>query len=533
MIWQELKKRKKTALTKRITSLFEGPEGRLADFSIEFDGLYFDYSKTSIDLPTKNLLIHLAHAKNVGQYREEMFAGERINFTENRSVLHTLERNPTGPEIYIDGETINHEVQAAQTSFLNFAEAVRDGTALASNNNKFTDIINIGIGGSDLGPKMVSKALSPYADGPRTHFLSNIDGAQAFDCTKSLNPKTTLAIIASKTFTTLETMRNATQIKKWLRNVIPEESVGEHLCAISNAREKCLAWGVKEERVFTFGESVGGRYSVWSAIGLSAAIAIGKRNFRQLLEGGKSMDNHFRTAPSHINLPVLLALVGIWHNQVCGLSTRAVIPYEERLEFFPAYLQQLEMESNGKVTRQDLTALKLPSGPIIWGGTGTNGQHAYFQHLHQSNIITPCEFLVGARGHEDKLQTHHDYLVANCLAQAEALMCGTVSKDSSDHNKSRPKYRYFNGNRPSTTLMYQLLTPYVLGQLIALYEHRVFVEGVILGINSFDQWGVELGKGLAEDIFPSIYRKKENNDKFSNSLNELIAKTHAYRDRGN
>ena len=525
MIWTALKQRCKEASNRRITSLFEIESDRLASFAIECSGLYFDYSKTNIDLSTRNLLIHLASSKSVGQYRESMFTGERINFTENRSVLHTLERNAKGPEILIDGNAINKEIQQAQNRFLSFAEAIREGLVLTRNGTKFTDVINIGIGGSDLGPKMVTKALVPYADGPRIHFLSNIDGAQTFDLTRGLDPETTLVIIASKTFTTLETMMNALQVKNWLAGSLGPEA-GKHMCAISNAREKCLEWDIPEERIFTFGEWVGGRYSIWSAIGLSAAIAIGKDNFEQLHEGGKSMDCHFRTAPAHTNLPMMLALVGIWHNQICGYSTRAVIPYEERMEYFPDYLQQLEMESNGKVVKFDQCEIELPSGPVIWGGTGTNGQHAYFQHLHHSNIITPCEFLVGAMGHEKNLQTHHDYLVANCLAQSEALMYGTLSES----NQSLPKYRNFNGNRPSTTLLYKMLTPHVLGQLIALYEHRVFVEGVILGINSFDQWGVELGKGLAQKIYPLINNKNHHDGAFSKSLDVLISKTHYFQE---
>ncbi|MDE2739113.1 MAG: glucose-6-phosphate isomerase [Rhodobacteraceae bacterium] len=529
MIWTALKQRSKEVSNRRITSLFEGDTDRLASFTIEWDGLYFDYSKTNIDLSTRNLLIHLANSKNVGQYRESMFTGERINFTENRSVLHTLERNTEGPEVLIDSKAINKEVQQAQNRFLSFAEAIREGQVLTRKGTKFIDVINIGIGGSDLGPKMVTKALTPYADGPRIHFLSNIDGAQTFDLTKGLDPETTLVIVASKTFTTLETMTNALQVKNWLTDSLGAEA-GKHMCAISNAREKCLEWDIPEERIYTFGEWVGGRYSIWSAIGLSAAIALGKDNFEQFHEGGKSMDCHFRTAPAHGNLPMMLALVGIWHNQICGYSTRAIIPYEERMEYFPDYLQQLEMESNGKVVKFDQSEIELPSGPVIWGGTGTNGQHAYFQHLHQSNIITPCEFLIGARGHEkSNLETHHDYLVANCLAQSEALMCGTLSEGK----QNLPNYRNFNGNRPSTTLLYKILSPRVLGQLVALYEHRVFVEGVILGINSFDQWGVELGKGLAQKIYPSINDKNHQESGFSKSLVDLISKTHEFRENIN
>lgn len=524
MIWSALKQRCKDASNTRIKSLFDSDTDRLASFSIECDGLYLDYSKTNIDLSTRNLLIHLVSSKNVGQYRETMFTGKRINFTEDRPVLHTLERNTEGPEVMIDGKAINKEVQRAQDKFLSFAEAIREGRVLTCNGTKFTDVINIGIGGSDLGPKMVTKALTPYADGPRIHFLSNIDGAQIFDLTRGLDPQTTLVIVASKTFTTLETMTNALQVKHWLTGYLGTEA-GKHMCAISNAREKCLEWDIPEERIFTFGESIGGRYSIWSAIGMSAVIALGRNNFEHFHNGGKSMDCHFRTAPAHANLPIMLALVGIWHNQICGYSTRAVIPYEERMEYFPDYLQQLEMESNGKVVKFDQTEIQLPSGPVIWGGTGTNGQHAYFQHLHQSNIITPCEFLVGAMGHEKDFQIHHDYLVANCLAQSEALMCGTLSEVS----QNLPNYWNFKGNRPSITLLYKMLTPHVLGQLIALYEHRVFVEGVVLGINSFDQWGVELGKGLAQKIYPLIKDENQREEGFSKSLEELISKTHSFR----
>ncbi|MCL4161094.1 UNVERIFIED_CONTAM: hypothetical protein GTU68_008002 [Idotea baltica] len=376
-----------------------------------------------------------------------------------------------------------------------FSDAVRSGEK-AGTNGTFTDIVNIGIGGSDLGPAMAALALAPYQEGPRCHFVSNVDGAHIADTLRGLDPKTTLVIVASKTFTTIETMTNARTARAWM-----EEGGGDpakQFAALSTAQDKTAAFGIDDAHVFGFEDWVGGRYSVWGPIGLSLMLAIGPKGFDAFLRGGQAMDRHFQAAEWHENLPVLLALIGIWHHQICGYPTRAVLPYDQRLARLPAYLQQLEMESNGKSVAMDGSALSVPSGPIVWGEPGTNGQHAFYQLIHQGMGVVPCEFMIAAQGHEPDLAHQHRLLVANCLAQSEALMRGRSL------DEARARHRVFPGNRPSTTLVYPLLTPFVFGQIVALYEHRVFVEGIILGINSYDQWGVELGKELATSLGPVV-----------------------------
>jgi glucose-6-phosphate isomerase len=372
--------------------------------------------------------------------------------------------------------------------------------------------VNIGIGGSDLGPAMASIALAPYAHGPRAHFISNVDGAHAHDVLRGLNPETTLVIVASKTFTTIETMTNADTVKAWMARSVRDPS--RQFAAVSTALDRTAAYGIPPERVFGFEDWVGGRYSMWGPIGLSLMITIGPENFADFLRGAAAMDAHFRTAPFAKNMPVMLALVGIWHNQILGHATRAVLPYDQRLARLPAYLQQLEMESNGKRVALDGSDLSEHSGPVVWGEPGTNGQHAFYQLIHQGTRVIPCEFLVAAEGHEPDLAHQHLLLVANCLAQSEALMRGRTLEEarrilagkglSGEELERQARHRVFPGNRPSTTLVYPKLTPFTLGQIVALYEHRVFVEGVILGINSFDQWGVELGKELALALAPVL-----------------------------
>jgi glucose-6-phosphate isomerase len=396
------------------------------------------------------------------------------------------------------------------------------------------DVVNIGIGGSDLGPAMAVKALAPYHDGPRCHFVSNVDGADIADTLALCDPETTLFIVASKTFTTIETMTNAATAKAWMERagVDPEA----RLVALSSSLDKARDFGVPKARVLGFGDWVGGRYSVWGPIGLSLMIAVGPEDFRAFLRGGQAMDTHFRTAQPHENMPVLLALVGLWHAQVLGCETRAVLPYDDRLARLPAYLQQLEMESNGKSVAMDGSALDVPSGPVVWGEPGTNGQHAFFQLIHQGTRTVPCEFLLAARGHEPELQHHHALLVANCLAQSEALMRGrsldearetVAGKYEGAERERQARHRVFPGNRPSTTLIYPRLDPETLGRIIALYEHRVFVEGVILGINSFDQWGVELGKELATALGPMVTGEVPVEGK-DGSTAQLLAYVHEF-----
>jgi glucose-6-phosphate isomerase len=380
-------------------------------------------------------------------------------------------------------------IKAGLDEFCAFAETIRA-------NNSITDVVNIGIGGSDLGPAMVTGALAPFHDGPRLHFVSNVDAAHLADTLKPLNPASTFFIIASKTFTTIETMTNAHSARKWLAGALGEAAVGVHFAAVSTALDKVAAFGIAADRVFGLWDWVGGRYSVWSAIGLPVAIAIGAAHFKNFLAGAHDMDEHFRTAPLAQNLPVLLALTGIWHRDACGYPARAVLPYDQRLARFPAYLQQLDMESNGKRVTKTGQKVAQPTGPLVFGEPGTNGQHAFYQLLHQGTDIIPCEFLIAASGFEPEMAEHHTLLIANCLAQSEALMQGRAA--------GVPPARIFPGNRPSITLAYRQLTPATLGKLIALYEHRVFTEAAIWNINAFDQWGVELGKELATRLLPAI-----------------------------
>jgi glucose-6-phosphate isomerase len=392
-----------------------------------------------------------------------------------------------------------------------FADEVRSGRFRAAG-GAVRDVVNIGIGGSDLGPAMAVPALAPYHDGPRCHFVSNVDGAHVTDALKGLDPARTLVIVASKTFTTIETMTNAATVRDWLARAGVRP--GAQMVALSSATGRVAEWGIDPARVFGFEDWVGGRYSVWGPIGLALMLAIGPGRFAEFLAGGAAMDAHFLAAPPPENLPLLLALTGIWHNQICGHATRAVLPYEQRLARLPAYLQQLEMESNGKRVAMDGSDLTRHSGPVVWGEPGTNGQHAFFQLIHQGTRVIPCEFLLGVAGHEPELAHHHRLLAANCLAQSEALLRGRSLAEAralmaaqgltGAELDRQARHRVFPGNRPSVTLLYPRLTPFVLGQILALYEHRVFAEGVILGINSFDQWGVELGKELAQSLLPVL-----------------------------
>ncbi|MEL7344190.1 MAG: glucose-6-phosphate isomerase, partial [Pseudomonadota bacterium] len=434
----------------------------------------------------------------------------------------TALRNLDGNSVEVDGLDVIAGVRATLDAMAAFSEGVRAGSVTTPGGAAFTDIVNIGIGGSDLGPVMAVQALAPYADGPRCHFVSNVDGAHINDVLLGLDPTTTLIIVASKTFTTIETMTNAQTAKRWLNDAVGE-AAGGHFAALSTAAEKTAAFGIDPSRVFGFEDWVGGRYSLWGPIGLSIMIAIGEDAFRAFLRGGQAMDTHFCAADPLENLPVMLALVGIWHNQGLGHATRAVLPYEQRLLRLPAYLQQLEMESNGKSVAMDGTDLSVHSGPVVWGEPGTNGQHAFYQLIHQGTRVVPCEFMVAAQGHEEALSHQHRLLVANCLAQSEALLKGRSLEEAraimadkgltGDELDRQARHRVFPGNRPSTTLLYPKLTPFVLGQILALYEHRVFVEGVILGINSYDQWGVELGKELANSLAPVVAGEAGTQDK--------------------
>jgi Glucose-6-phosphate isomerase len=515
--WAALSDRLRETADRPIPALFNDP-GRAQDFSVTLDApatgaILFDYAKTNIDAETRAALFALARNKGFEARRDAMFAGARINETEDRAVLHTALRNLTG-SVMVDGQDVMPEVRATLARMESFARDLRDGRIRGAG-GRITDVVNIGIGGSDLGPAMAVQALSPFAEGPRCHFVSNVDGAHIHDILEPLSPETTLVIVASKTFTTIETMTNAQTAKNWMARAVAEPT--RQFVALSTAMDKTSAFGIDPARVFGFADWVGGRYSMWGPIGLSLMIAIGPEHFRAFLTGAATMDQHFLSAPLESNMPVALALVGVWHRQVCGYAARAVLPYDQRLARLPAYLQQLEMESNGKRVSMDGADLPVPAGPVVFGEPGTNGQHAFYQLIHQGTDVVPCEFLLAGQGHEPGLAHQHRLLAANCLAQAEALMKGRSLDEAralmaakgltGDELERQARHRVFPGNRPSTMLLYPRLTPAMLGAIVALYEHRVFVEGVVLGINSFDQWGVELGKELAIQLLPMIEGK--------------------------
>ena len=497
----------KTPILQRLTD----DPSRARDFSVSAGELLFDYSKTAMDQAGRSALLGLFEDANVSALRDAMFGGDAINDTEGRAVLHTALRNLDGDGVFVDGVDVIPEVRETLNRMETFADDIRSGRFTGAG-GRIKDIVNIGIGGSDLGPVMATFALAPYHDGPRVHYVSNVDGAHIADALRGLDAKTTLVIVASKTFTTIETMTNAATARAWMSESVSDPAT--QFAALSSAADKTAAFGIDPSRVFGFEDWVGGRYSLWGPIGLALMIAVGGDAFRAVLRGGQAMDQHFCAAKPLENMPVMLALTGIWHNQGLGYATRAVLPYEQRLVRLPAYLQQLEMESNGKRVSMDGQDLPVHSGPVVWGEPGTNGQHAFYQLIHQGTRVVPCEFMVGATGHEEDLGHQHQLLIANCLAQSEALMRGRSLDEAralmaakgfeGDELDRQARHRVFPGNRPSTTLAYAQLTPFVLGQIIALYEHRVFVEGAILGINSFDQWGVELGKELATALAPVV-----------------------------
>ncbi|MBZ9935385.1 glucose-6-phosphate isomerase [Mesorhizobium sp. BR1-1-16] len=516
--------------------MFAADPQRFQRLSLTVDGLLLDYSKNRLDTAAVIALLDLARAAGVEARRAQMFAGEKINVTENRAVLHVALRAQRGESYVVDGTNVVDEVHSVLDAMAAFANGIRSG-AIAGTGGKITDVVNIGIGGSDLGPAMVTLALSPYHDGPRAHFVSNVDGAHIHDTLVGLDPATTLFLVASKTFTTVETMTNAATARKWIVDALGEAAVGDHFAAMSTALDKVNAFGISSERTFGFWDWVGGRYSVWSAIGLPVMIAIGPDNFGDFLAGAHAMDHHFLDAPLDRNLPVLLALVGIWNRNVLGFPAKAVLAYDQRLLRFAAYLQQLDMESNGKRVTLDGSSVSHSTGPLVWGEPGTNGQHAFYQLLHQGTDPIPADFLVAARAHEPD-DIHHHLLIASCLAQTEALMKGRTTDEARTELLAEGKvpteadrlapHKTFPGNRPTNTILYTLLDPFTLGRLIALYEHQVFVQGTIWGIDSFDQWGVELGKQLAKELLPMI-EGTESAEKRDASTAGLVAAIAALR----
>jgi glucose-6-phosphate isomerase len=510
LIWREVLSHGAKGRKASLRKLFARDSQRFQHFSRTLDDMLFDFSKTTLTEAALAGLLSLARASGVEAKRDAMFAGEAINNTEGRAVLHTALRNRSKRPVMVDGRNVMPDIDAVLSDMERFCDGVRSGAIATADGRPFSDVVNIGIGGSDLGPVMATLALAPYHDGSRAHFVSNIDAAHLHDTLKGLDPARTLFIVASKTFTTVETMTNARSARAWVVAALGEAAVGAHFCAVSTARDKVAAFGIDASRIFGFWDWVGGRYSVWSAVGLPLMLAIGPERFGQFLAGAHAMDEHFRTAPLADNLPVLLALTGIWHRNASGHATRAVLPYDQRLARLPAYLQQLDMESNGKGVTHDGQPVSRSTGPVVWGEPGTNGQHAFMQLLHQGTEVIPAEFLIAAEAHEPHLAEHHAILAANMLAQAEALMLGRTPGEARAQLAARglspaevarlAPHRVFPGNRPSTTLVYRKLDPFTLGRIIALYEHRVFVEAAIWNINAFDQWGVELGKELATGL---------------------------------
>ncbi len=523
-----------------LNAAFAADPGRFEAFSLNVGDLLLDWSKTAVDRETMRLLAELAAAAGVEARREAMFSGERINATEHRAVLHTALRNMSAEPVVVDGADIMGDVRAVLSAMAAFAGGIRSGTIRGATGRPIADVVNIGIGGSDLGPAMATLALAPYHDGPRLHYVSNVDGAHIADTLKGLDPAATLFIVASKTFTTVETMTNAATARRWIEAALGATAVGAHFAAVSTALDKVAAFGIAPDRVFGFWDWVGGRYSLWSAIGLPVMIAVGPDDFRDFLAGAHAMDVHFRTAPALANLSSVLGLVGWWHRVACACPARAVIPYDQRLARLPAYLQQLDMESNGKSVTIDGGRVATPTGPLVWGEPGTNGQHAFFQLLHQGSDVIPVEFLAAAEGHEPELRHHHDLLLANCLAQSQALMKGRTLAEAEARILAKgasaaeiaavAPHRVFPGNRPSLTILYRRLDPAALGKLIALYEHRVFVEAQLYGINAFDQWGVELGKELATNLLPVVEGKADAAGDASTA--GLVRHIHAQRRAG-
>jgi len=515
-----------------IRAAFAADPNRFSRFSTRLGDLLLDYSKCALNDKVLAGLEALAKAAKVEEKRDAMFRGDIINITEERAVLHTALRNRSNRPILVGGKDVMPDVNAVLDAVGAFADDVRSGALKGATGKKITDVISIGIGGSDLGPVMATLALAPFHDGPRLHFVSNVDGSHIADALKLLDPETSLFIVASKTFTTIETMTNAATARAFIADKLGEAAVGHHFAAVSTALDKVAAFGIDAARVFGFWDWVGGRYSIWSAIGLPLMIAVGAQNFGRFLDGGHAIDEHFRTAPVRENIPMLLGLIGFYHRNVLGYPSRAILPYDQRLSRFAAYLQQLDMESNGKAVTLDSKPVEFQTGPVVWGEPGTNGQHAFYQLIHQGTDIIPAEFMIAADGHEKDLRHQHQLVIANCLAQSEALMKGRTlaeakaqltsnGMEEAKADKIAP-HRVFTGNRPSLTFVYEQLDPFALGRLIALYEHRVFVEGALFNINSFDQWGVELGKELATGLLP-VVEGKESAEGHDSSTAGLVA----------
>jgi len=513
--WKKLSAHYKTMKKRHMREMFRKDTERFSRFSLTFEDITLDYSKNIISGRTMNLLLDLAEQCRVRDAIESMFGGEKINETEGRSVLHVALRNRSNTPMYVDGTDVMPEVNGVLQKMKVFSDSIISGDWRGYSGKAMTDIVNIGIGGSDLGPLMVTEALLPYKKpGIRVHFVSNVDGTHIAETLKKLSPDTALFMIASKTFTTQETMTNAHSARKWFLDAARDDAfIKKHFVAISTNIHEVEKFGIDSANMFQFWDWVGGRYSLWSAIGLSIACSIGFENFTELLEGAHAMDMHFRHAPFEKNIPLILALIGIWYTNFFGAETEAILPYDQYLHRFPAYFQQGNMESNGKSVDREGRRVTYQTGPVIWGEPGTNGQHAFYQLIHQGTRLIPCDFLAPALSH-NPVGNHHAILLSNFFAQTEALMKGKTYDEviaelrasgmSDEQITMHAPFRVFQGNRPTNSILFRKLTPKTLGMLIAMYEHKIFVQGVIWNIFSFDQWGVELGKQLAKKILPEL-----------------------------
>ena len=538
--WKALEAHQSQLAHTTIADLFKQEENRFNDYSLTFENqILVDFSKNKINQETLKLLRQLAKESALDEAINAMFTGKKINRTENRAVLHTALRNRSNTPVYVDGKDVMPEVNAVLAKMSAFCDRVISGEWKGYTGKAITDVVNIGIGGSDLGPYMVTEALRPYKNHLNMHFVSNVDGTHIAETLKKVNPETTLFLVASKTFTTQETMTNANSARDWLLAAAKDNSaVAKHFAALSTNGKAVAEFGIDTNNMFEFWDWVGGRYSLWSAIGLSIALSIGFDNFEALLSGAHEMDKHFRTAPLEKNIPATLALVGLWNTNFLGAQTEAILPYDQYLHRFAAYFQQGNMESNGKyVDRNGDVIRDYQTGPIIWGEPGTNGQHAFYQLIHQGTMLIPCDFIAPAQSH-NPLGDHHSKLLSNFFAQTEALAFGKTKEEveaefvkagkSLDEVKDIVPFKVFTGNKPTNSILVQKITPFVLGALIAMYEHKIFTQGVIFNIFSFDQWGVELGKQLANRILPEL-ADKEKVSSHDSSTNGLINQFKAWR----
>jgi glucose-6-phosphate isomerase len=515
--WQALARHRDAARGLLVRDLFAKDASRAERFSVAIEDVHVDYSKQRITTETLELLFDLARQAKVFEWRDRMFAGDKINRTENRAVLHVALRNRSNRPIVVDGKDVMPEVNAVLAKMKTFTESVRSGAWKGHTGKRITDVVNIGIGGSDLGPAMASLALKPYwQKGMRAHFVSNVDGTHLAETLREVSADSTLFVVESKTFTTQETLMNARSARAWVVEKLGEAAVPAHFVAVSTATEEVKKFGIDPDNMFVFWDWVGGRYSLWSAIGLPIALVIGMNRFVEMLDGGHAMDEHFRTAPMEKNAPLLLAMLGIWNSNFLDAATHAILPYDQYMSRFAAYFQQGDMESNGKRVARDGQIVDHTTGPIVWGEPGTNGQHAFYQLIHQGTRVVPCDFLAPLETH-NPLGKHHEVLLANFFAQTEALMRGKTPEEARAElvaQKLPPArvdelvpHKTFPGNRPTTSIVFDKLTPRTLGMLIALYEHKIFVQGIVWDIFSFDQWGVELGKQLAKKIESELETK--------------------------